>query len=181
MRKGVVWQCGQRCFIGVLPAGDHNTARGRVARKSDDDYMLFRKLWTESRNATPARRRFGRLCLLQPASVRLGACAQSHAGFVPLLVLCHCGLRYGWPMDTVIALGQLRDHDHLLHAYCHVCDRWRVLNLEQMLSQWRGMACAPDEVQCTACGQMGRLKIRRRLAQRVEHEPAAVAGGSFAV
>jgi hypothetical protein len=56
-----------------------------------------------------------------------------------------------------------------------LCDRLRVLNLDDMLQRWRGLACAPDEVPCTACGQMGILKVRRRVARRLEHEPTTVA------
>lgn len=84
-------------------------------------------------------------------------------------------------MDTIITVERLRDREHLLHAYCHVCDRWRVLNLEEMLQQWSGMVSAPDEVQCTTCGHLGLLKVRRRPARRVEQEPSAVAGWSLAV
>jgi hypothetical protein len=83
-------------------------------------------------------------------------------------------------MDTVITIERLRDREHQLHAYCHLCDRWRVLNLDDMLRQWHGMASAPHEVQCSACGQMGILKVRRRLARRVEHEPAIFAHWSLA-
>ena len=78
-------------------------------------------------------------------------------------------------MHTSITLERLREREHELHAYCHLCDRWRVLNLDDMLQQWRGLECVPEEVPCTACGQMGILKARRRVARRSEHKPPAVA------
>jgi hypothetical protein len=78
-------------------------------------------------------------------------------------------------MHTIVTLERLREREHQLHAYCHLCDRWRVLNLDDMLQQWRGLACAPDEVPCTACGQMGILKVRRQVARDVEREAPTVA------
>ena len=83
-------------------------------------------------------------------------------------------------MDT-ITIERLRDREHQLHAYCHICERWKVLNLDDMLLQWGGLAHAPSEVQCSECGQFGMLKVRRRLARRVEQQPSTVADWSLAV
>jgi hypothetical protein len=58
-------------------------------------------------------------------------------------------------------IEQLRAGEHQLHAYCHLCDRWRVLDRDDMLSQWRGLAWTPSEVQCADCGEYGILKVRR--------------------
>ena len=80
----------------------------------------------------------------------------------------------------VFPIELLRDREHQLHAYCHLCDRWRVLSLDDMLSQWRGHAHAPSEVQCPECGEFGILKVRRRLARDLQHGPAATAGWSLA-
>jgi hypothetical protein len=74
----------------------------------------------------------------------------------------------------------LRDRKHQLHAYCHLCDRWRLLDLDHMLSQWRGFSYAPSEVQCSACGEFGIVKVRRRLARPLEHAPAPPAVASVA-
>jgi hypothetical protein len=61
-----------------------------------------------------------------------------------------------------ITIERLREREHQLHAYCHHCDRWRVLDLADMLSRWQGLVLAPTEVPCADCGELGLLRIRRR-------------------
>lgn len=78
------------------------------------------------------------------------------------------------PMDA-FPIELLRHREHQLHAYCHLCDRWRVLNLDDMLSQWRGLEYAPAEVRCSECSGFGILKVRRRLARHVQPGSAAPA------
>jgi hypothetical protein len=76
-------------------------------------------------------------------------------------------------MDT-ITIERLREREHQLHAYCHVCDRWRVLDLDAMLQQWATLVAAPTEVQCPECGAFGILKVRSQVAQPAD-QPAPVA------
>ena len=61
-----------------------------------------------------------------------------------------------------VSIERLRSRQYQLHAYCPVCDRWKVLNLDEMLQLWRGLDQAPTEVQCTDCGHFGLLRVRKR-------------------
>ena len=83
-------------------------------------------------------------------------------------------------MDTTITIERLPERTHQLHAYCHVCDRWKLLNLDDMLARWRGLEQPPTEVQCSDCGHFGRLRVRTRLGRRVEPYPAILANSSLA-
>ena len=83
-------------------------------------------------------------------------------------------------MHTTITLERLQDGEHLLHAYCPACDRWRVLDRERMLREWQGLAHAPSEVQCADCGQFGLLKVRRNRAKPLEFKPAPLESGLLA-
>lgn len=61
-----------------------------------------------------------------------------------------------------VSIERLRSRQYQLHAYCPVCDRWKVLNLDEMLELWRGLDQAPAEVQCTDCGHFGLLRVRNQ-------------------
>jgi phage terminase large subunit GpA-like protein len=83
-------------------------------------------------------------------------------------------------MDTTITIERLHERTHQLHAYCPVCDRWKLLNLDDMLARWHGLEQPPTEVQCSDCGHFGLLRVRTRLARRVQPEPAILANSSLA-
>ena len=61
-----------------------------------------------------------------------------------------------------VSIERLRSRQYQLHAYCPVCDRWKLLNLDEMLELWRGLDQAPTEVQCTDCGHFGLLRARNQ-------------------
>jgi len=84
-------------------------------------------------------------------------------------------------MDTAITIKELHDRTHQLHAYCPVCDRWKLLDLDDMLARWCGLEQPPSEVQCSDCGHFGLLRVRRQVARRLEPEPATVADFPLAV
>ena len=64
---------------------------------------------------------------------------------------------------AMIDLGMiagLHEHDHSLAAYCTRCDRWAVLDLEQMVKDGYGARRLPITVRCMKCGEPGRLQVR---------------------
>jgi hypothetical protein len=76
---------------------------------------------------------------------------------------------------TAVTIERLRSRDYQLHAFCPVCDRWKLLDLDEMLALWDGLAEVPSEVQCDDCGQFGLLRVRTRVAPSaadVEHTDA---------
>ena len=58
------------------------------------------------------------------------------------------------------SIAGLYEHDYELHAFCHRCDRWRVLDLERMVREGRGAVRLPLKVRCQRCGELGRLQVR---------------------
>lgn len=48
----------------------------------------------------------------------------------------------------------------LLHAYCHLCERWRVLDASDLGIEWASDAKPPAVAQCPDCGEFGLLKVR---------------------
>jgi len=85
------------------------------------------------------------------------------------------------PDMNPVTIEQLRSREHQLHAYCPACDRWKVLNLDEMLTLWRALEHAPAEVQCTECGHFGLLRVRNRVAlpgdaQHADRKDCALTG-----
>ena len=76
---------------------------------------------------------------------------------------------------SAVTIERLRSRDYQLHAFCPVCDRWKLLDLDEMLVLWDGLAEVPSEVQCSDCGQFGLLRVRTRVAPPAdaEHTDAA--------
>ena len=50
--------------------------------------------------------------------------------------------------------------DTLLHAYCHRCEKWRVLEDEAFVVDFCVGAALPDEARCPDCGEYGLVKMR---------------------
>ena len=73
-----------------------------------------------------------------------------------------------------VSIERLRSREYQLHAYCPVCDRWKVLDLDEMLNLWHGLDQAPTEVQCTDCGHFGLLRVRNRIASPRDAEHADI-------
>jgi hypothetical protein len=48
----------------------------------------------------------------------------------------------------------------LLHAYCHLCERWRVLEADELGIEWASDARPPTVAQCPDCGEFGLVKLR---------------------
>ena len=47
----------------------------------------------------------------------------------------------------------------LLHAYCHLCERWRLLDADDLGIEWSRDA-TPAVAQCPDCGEFGLVKVR---------------------
>jgi DNA-directed RNA polymerase subunit RPC12/RpoP len=60
------------------------------------------------------------------------------------------------------------DHGTLLHAYCHRCEKWRVLDEEAFAIEFRAGSEPPDEVRCPDCGEYGLVKARLPEPRRPE-------------
>lgn len=48
----------------------------------------------------------------------------------------------------------------LLHAYCHLCERWRVLAADELGIEWTSDVTPPAVAQCPDCGEFGLVKVR---------------------
>jgi len=86
---------------------------------------------------------------------------------------------YGSLMENM-NVETLRAGTHQLHGYCHCCDRWTLLDLEEMLLRWRDLQHVPSVVQCEDCGEFGILKVRTKLAPPGERPQAMLQDGSLA-
>ena len=86
---------------------------------------------------------------------------------------------YGALMENM-NVETLRAGAHQLHGYCHYCDRWTLLELEEMLLQWQDLQHVPSVVQCEDCGEFGILKVRTKLAPPGELQQALLQDGSLA-
>jgi hypothetical protein len=53
----------------------------------------------------------------------------------------------------------LRSRAPLLHAYCHLCERWRLLDPDGFGVEWSPDAM-PAVAQCPDCGEFGLVKVR---------------------
>ena len=51
-------------------------------------------------------------------------------------------------------------HGTLLHAYCHRCEKWRVLEAADFAVDFCVGAQPPDEARCPDCGEYGLVKMR---------------------
>jgi hypothetical protein len=58
------------------------------------------------------------------------------------------------------SIAGLLEHDHQLHAYCSHCERWRMLDLAEMVCAGKGFLRLPFRVRCHACGKTGQLQVR---------------------
>jgi hypothetical protein len=54
---------------------------------------------------------------------------------------------------------RLRPHTPLLHAYCHLCQRWRLLAADDPGSNGFRDA-VPAVARCPDCGEFGLVKVR---------------------
>ena len=52
------------------------------------------------------------------------------------------------------------DSGTLLHAFCHRCEKWRVLAAEAFAVDFYVGAEPPDEARCPDCGEYGLVKVR---------------------
>jgi hypothetical protein len=57
-------------------------------------------------------------------------------------------------------IAGLHAHDHQLAAYCPRCDAWRVLPLDEWVTQGKGSLRLPLRVRCRDCGEVGQLQVR---------------------
>jgi ribosomal protein L37E len=64
------------------------------------------------------------------------------------------------------SIAGLHDRTHELHAYCHRCDRWSVLDLEAMVRRGFGARRLPLTVRCLRCGEVGTLQVRPPMPAR---------------
>lgn len=48
----------------------------------------------------------------------------------------------------------------LLHAYCHLCERWRVLEADAFDVDFEVDPHAPAVAPCPDCGELGLVKVR---------------------
>ena len=90
------------------------------------------------------------------------------------------GVQYGSHMEIEMRIEKLRAGEHQLHAYCHCCNRWSALSVDEMLLQWRDLEHVPSVVPCADCGEFGMLKVRSKLAAPREHVPTFFLGWSLA-
>ena len=63
----------------------------------------------------------------------------------------------------------LADHAPLLHAYCHCCERWRVVDADAFVVDF-SVDADPPTARCPDCGEHGLVKAR--LPRVPRREPA---------
>ena len=56
--------------------------------------------------------------------------------------------------------SQNLDQAPLLHAYCHRCARWRVLEADVYTVDFSVDGHGPDEAVCPSCGEHGLVRAR---------------------
>jgi hypothetical protein len=83
-------------------------------------------------------------------------------------------------MNKQMRIDKLRADEHQLHAYCHYCDRWSALSVDEMSLQWRGLEHVPSVIRCADCGEFGILKVRSQRSTPSERAPAFFLGWSLA-
>jgi ribosomal protein L44E len=59
---------------------------------------------------------------------------------------------------------------HQLAAYCPRCDAWRVLPVDEWVTQGKGSLRLPLRVRCRDCGEVGQLQVRPPDADVDQHE-----------
>lgn len=72
-------------------------------------------------------------------------------------------LQPAYPLLHMIDLGSiagLYERGYELHAYCHHCGHWRVLDLGAMVRRGIGARRLPLTVRCLRCGDVGTLQVR---------------------
>jgi hypothetical protein len=57
-------------------------------------------------------------------------------------------------------IAGLHARAHELHAYCCGCDRWRALDLAELIAQGLGGRRLPLRLRCERCGEPGQLQVR---------------------
>ncbi|MBP1688688.1 MAG: hypothetical protein H6Q33_4831, partial [Deltaproteobacteria bacterium] len=55
---------------------------------------------------------------------------------------------------------------HQLAAYCPRCDAWRLLPLDEWVTQGKGSLRLPLRVRCRDCGEVGQLQVRPPMPMR---------------
>jgi hypothetical protein len=65
-------------------------------------------------------------------------------------------------------IAGLHGRRHELHAYCGRCDRWRTLDLGELVARGLGAARLPLRVRCRLCGEAGRLQVRPPMPSRTQ-------------
>ncbi|HET7203300.1 MAG TPA: hypothetical protein VFI92_08025 [Steroidobacteraceae bacterium] len=53
-----------------------------------------------------------------------------------------------------------REQGPLLHAYCHRCEKWRVLEAEAFTVDFCVESDPPAEALCPDCGEYGLVRVR---------------------
>ncbi|HET9694003.1 MAG TPA: hypothetical protein VFP48_06440 [Steroidobacteraceae bacterium] len=56
----------------------------------------------------------------------------------------------------------------LLHAYCHRCEKWRVLEADALTVDFTVDLDPPAEALCPDCGEYGLVKVRLPATRRPE-------------
>jgi len=64
------------------------------------------------------------------------------------------------------SIAGLHSHAYELHCYCSACDRWSVLDLEQMVRDGHGERRLPIRVRCHVCGESGQPQVRAPMPTR---------------
>jgi RNase P subunit RPR2 len=99
--------------------------------------------------------------LQRALSCRVAACKESRLTHVVIAARpVSLPQRYAVRMIDLGSIAGLHAHRHELHAYCHRCDRWRVLPLERMVAEGKGSLRLPLRVTCRDCGKVGQLQVR---------------------
>jgi len=69
-------------------------------------------------------------------------------------------------MIDIGSISGLFEREHQLHAFCHHCDRWSVLDLEAMVRRGLGDRRLPLTVRFRRCRKTGTIQVRPAMPAR---------------
>lgn len=79
-------------------------------------------------------------------------------------------------MKNLATIPGVHASEQLLHAFCHLCGRWRILDADEVIRDRRGHMMLPITAECPDCGEPGLVRVRpihfRANVDAMDHDAA---------